>query len=136
MPAQIPLNFWAILVSTIFSMVVGFLWYGPLFGKTWKKEQGITDADMKKSDMIKAPIVNFIGALVMAFILRHAVAYANVTTLAGGAVVGMLNWLGFIAVAMLNGVVYEKKSWKLYFINSGYYLVVLALNGAILASWV
>lgn len=39
---MVPVNYLAILVAAVLSMVLGFLWYGPLFGKEWTKLMGVT----------------------------------------------------------------------------------------------
>ena len=51
----------------------------------------------------------------------------------GGIKVGIMAWLGFVAPTMLGSVLWENKSWNLYAINAGYYLVSFALMGAVLA---
>ena len=33
-------NYWAVFVSAIASMVIGSIWYGPLFGKMFIREMG------------------------------------------------------------------------------------------------
>src|SRR6266478_3785234 len=40
MQPDIQLNYWAILAAVAASMVIGFLWYGPILGKAWMKEMG------------------------------------------------------------------------------------------------
>ena len=42
------------------------------------------------------------------------------------------NWLGLIAPVTLSPMLWEGKSWKLWFINSGYYFVSLPVTGVIL----
>lgn len=37
MMPMIHLSFTAILIATVLNFFVGFLWYGPLFGKAWAK---------------------------------------------------------------------------------------------------
>jgi hypothetical protein len=72
----------------------------------------------------------------MAFVLVHAVHYAGAShDWAQGAAVGFFNWLGFVAVATLGSVTFEKRPLKLYFINNGYLLLALLLMGTVLAVW-
>ena len=44
-------------------------------------------------------------------------------------------WLGFFVPIHLSGIVWEKKSWKLFGINAGYHLVSLLIAALILAYW-
>ena len=41
------LNYVAVLVCAVVSMVVGAVWYGPLFGKQWMEVIGINAKDKK-----------------------------------------------------------------------------------------
>ena len=43
------INFWAVLVSAIATMVIGFLWYSPmLFANPWMRLMGIDPNDKAK----------------------------------------------------------------------------------------
>jgi len=48
---------------------------------------------------------------------------------AQGAAVGFFNWLGFVAVATLGSVTFEKRPLALYLINNGFLLLALTLDG-------
>ena len=131
-------NLIAVLVGAIINMVLGFLWYGPLFGKPWQKLSGLTDAklnEMKKKGMSQVYFFSMIGALLMAFVLSMMVNLTGTLGMMDGVKLGFWIWLGFVAPTMLNSVLYEDRSWNLYWINSGYYLVALMIIGGVLASW-
>jgi hypothetical protein len=49
--------------------------------------------------------------------------------------VGFFNWLGFVAVATLGSVTFEKRPLQLYLINNGYLLLALLIMGTVLAVW-
>ena len=47
-------NWIAIVVAAVASFLLGGLWYSPaLFGKAWQREVGLTDEQMKNSNMVK-----------------------------------------------------------------------------------
>ena len=77
----------------------------------------------------------FIGALVMSYVLAVFITLTNSTTALIGAMVGFWAWLGFVATTMLQDVLYEKKNKQVATLNLGYNLVVLIVNGVILAVW-
>ncbi len=134
---QVDVNFVAVLLCGVASMVIGFLWYSKmLFGATWMKLSGISEADMKKANS-NMPVMYgtmFVASLVMAYVLAHFAKYAGAATLMDGVVAGFWAWLGFVATTMLSGSLFESKPIKLYFINTGYQLVTLVVMGAILVS--
>ena len=139
----VPINYLALLACAVASMVLGSLWYGPLFGKSWMKEMGISkpdtmDAKMKK-EMNKSYSLMFVGSLVMAYVLAHSLVFAStylkVEGVSAGVMAGFWSWLGFIAPVTLGSVLWEHKSWKLWMLNNGYQLVNICVAGVILALW-
>ena len=130
-----PINWWAILVAVIAKQAIGALWFSPvLFGPAWCGLAGVSEQEMK-AGLVKALIPDVIAAFVMAFVLVHAVHYAGAQSLGQGAAVGFFNWPGFVAVATLGSVTFEKRPLKLYLINNAYWLIALLVMGAILAIW-
>ncbi|HYU64967.1 MAG TPA: DUF1761 domain-containing protein, partial [Candidatus Paceibacterota bacterium] len=70
---QVTLNYWAILVAAVAQMVIGALWYGPLFGKMWMHLTHRTMDDMKGQSAGSAYAMGFVVALVSAYVLAHFV---------------------------------------------------------------
>jgi hypothetical protein len=136
---SVPLNYWAILVSALVAMVMGMLWYSPaLFFKAWMKATGTTEADMaaaKNKGMSKQMSIGALLALVMSYVLANIVGFSGAATFGDGMQTGFWVWLGFVATATANAVLYERKTWAWYRITIGYYLVSLVLMGGILAAW-
>ena len=138
----VPINYLAVLASGIASMIIGALWYGPLFGKQWMALSGKTPADIKAAKakgMAKSYALMFVGALVMAYVLAHALVFASeylgAVGVAAGLMAGFWNWLGFIAPVTLGTVLLDGKPWKLSIRNTADYLVTLLVMGVILAMW-
>lgn len=142
---MVPVNYFMIVLAAVSSMVLGFLWYGPIFGKQWQRLMGWTDKDFEKlkkdkgSEMNKLYGFQFIGSLFMAFVLSHALVFAKdylgTAGVSAGLQTGFWNWLGFVAPVTLGSVLWEGKSWTLYMLNNGYYLVTLLTMGVILSVW-
>ncbi len=140
--SSVPINYLAVLGATVVSMAIGFLWYGPLFGKKWMALSGKGQADMeiaKARGMGKLYALASLGSLVMSYVLAHSLvfasAYLNVGGVSAGFMAGFWNWLGFIAPVTLGSVLWEGKSWQLWILNNAYYLVSLSLMGILLAVW-
>ena len=138
MTGDITINYVAVLAAAVANMVVGFLWYGPVFGKIWMKLMGFTPEkmeEMKKKPMGKSYAIMFASSLVMAYVLAHFVAVWNVTDIWGAVQLAFWIWLGFIATVVVSTVLWEGKSWQLYFLNIAYYLVSLSAMTLILVAW-
>ena len=131
-------NYLAVLVAAIASMVVGFLWYGPLFGNMWKQLMNITDKDMKKMKMSPrtSMILGFITTLVISCTLAYFFIYMNISGIADALTAAFLVWIGFVATVQVGAVLWENKPWKLFFLNTAHNLISLAVMAVILAVWV
>lgn len=131
---SVDISVWAVLVAAVVNMAVGSFWYSKgLFGKEWAKLVGRKLEDMSGGGTGYA--VAAVGALVQAYILAHFVQYAGATTFWDGIVTGFWLWLGFVAVVTAVHLVFEGRSWALWKINAGYFLVILLINGGLLAAW-
>src|ERR1700752_1507680 len=111
---MVPINYLAVLVASIVGMVLGGLWYGPIFGKQWVALMGWTPEHIeaaKAKGMGKSYAIMFVGSLLMAWILAHAIIFASTYLMfygsLAGAVIGFLNWLGFVAPVTIGMVLWE-----------------------------
>jgi hypothetical protein len=93
----------------------------------------------KAAGMGKTYLLAFVGSLVMSNVLAHALvfagAYFEMSGISAGLLSGFWNWLGFIAPVTLGAVLWEGKSWTLWLLMNGYYLVTLLVMGMILSVW-
>lgn len=137
--AQPVINYLAVLVAAIASMVLGFAWFGPLFGKQWialmKFDKKKVEEAKKKGMGAKTWVLMIIGTLVTSYVLAHFVDYLDATNFAGALQAGFWIWFGFFAPVMLGMVLWEGKPWNLYFLVAAYHLVNLLVMASILALW-
>ena len=133
-------NYLAVLVAAISQMIIGAIWYGPLFGKQW---MSLSKIKMDKKSMQKMKekakhsyVVMFIGSIITAMVFSYIIDYAEATTVIDGMIGGIWIWLGFVVPLLAGSVIWENKPKGLYYLNIGYYLISLMIMGAILAVWV
>jgi hypothetical protein len=136
----VPINFYAVAVSMAISLVIGFIWYGPLFGKKWMALSGMVMPSEKPkfSVMLKPMILSLVGALFMACLMSIAIGISRSIGQIGIAcalIIAFTNWLGFIVPVHLNFAGWEGKSWTLFAINTGYWLVYLLIISTIISVW-
>ncbi len=128
-------NWLAVVISTVSAFVVGGIWYGPLFGKAWMNEMGYTEDDLKDANMVKiygtAFVLEFIIALQLALMLGHAREEVSIGT---GALYGFLIGLFWVGAAMGVNALFSRYSFKLWFINTFYFVIMFTLMGVILTA--
>jgi hypothetical protein len=135
------LNWLAILVAAISTMVVGFLWYSPLlFAKPWMREMGYDPNDKAKTDEMKktagpAYAGSFVAGLLSAFTLALILHGLRAEDLHFGIMASFHIWLGFVATVQFTSALFTKQSMKLFAINTGYQLVCYLVMGSILTVW-
>lgn len=135
------LNWLAILVAAISSMIVGFIWYSPLlFAKPWMREMGYDPNDKAKTlEMQKSAgpsyAGSFVASLISAFTLALILHGLHAEDLHFGLMASFHIWLGFVATVQFTGALFAKQSMKLFAINTGYQLVCYLVMGVILVAW-
>jgi len=134
------INLWAVLVAFIINVVVGSFWYSPAgFGKKWSKLSGHNLMKMPKDVANRAiafvAVASLVQAVVLAIILNSLHVATGTHPLTNGLVAGVVLWLGFTAATTVGNTLYMRQSWKLWWVNSSFFLVVMAINSVILAGW-
>jgi Protein of unknown function (DUF1761) len=134
------INMVAIVVATIANFFLGFLWYMPLFGKAWAKEMGM-DMNVKPAagEMAKGMTIMVVGNFLMAYVFAHNnaawsfVPGANEMSATASIMSSVVfTWLGFYLPVDIGTVTWERKSWKLFFINTGYHFMMLLVAALVL----
>ncbi|NOZ07503.1 MAG: DUF1761 domain-containing protein [FCB group bacterium] len=134
---EVIINGWAILVSALVYFIIGAVWFSEkAFGRTWAEGAGI---ESSKKGLMKKFGLNFLGALVVAFVMSHFISYTSYFMGVGGIVGGIQTafwaWLGFSGATYLMNFVFEDKPFKFYLVNTGYHLAGLIASGIILGIW-
>ncbi len=130
---EIQINMLGVGIAVITNFILGWLWYGPLFGKAWAVEMGM-DLNKKPeaSAMIKGMVLMVIGNFLMAYVLAHDLfAWSNVSgmeDMSGMSAIlsaSFFTWLGYYVPTHLGATAWENKSWKLTGINLVYHFATL-----------
>ena len=122
-------------MGALAAMIIGMIWYGPLFGKMWMELVGMTP-EMHPEAKRKAQtsyIFMTVSAIVLAYVIGLFLKNMLVISLVHALTVAFFAWLGFIATSMASEYLFnaKPKPWSLYAINAGYYLVNVLVIAAI-----
>lgn len=131
------LNWWAVLLATVSSFVVGFLWYDKrAFGKAWMKLVGLSEKQINSSKgMASTFTFTAIASLFSSITLGYLMVALGITGLLEGLVFGAT--IG--AVFRLGGHIihngFSKRPAALTAIDGGHDIIALAVAGALLGLW-
>jgi hypothetical protein len=140
MGPEISINMMAVLIAVVANFVLGWLWYGPLFGKAWGTEMKMDMTQKPPSSvMIRGMVMMVIGNFLMAYVFAHNIFVWNAfmtsappPPMANAWSAAFFTWLGFYVPQHLGKVAWEGSSWKLFFINAAYSLATLFVAAVIL----
>lgn len=135
------INYFAIGVGAVLSMVIGALWYGPLFGKKWMEIIGINPHDAEARKIMQKSAgpwyaVQFLLTLFQVLVLAHLIAD---TTRAGGLERALWIWAAFVVPTLAGAVMWTNEQGKQklarFLIQGGYQLIIFIVFGLLLQYW-
>ena len=127
-------NLLAVVGATVASMLLGMIWYGPLFGKPWMKLVGLSEKEAAK-DMGQTMTLGLLNMFVTNFALALLLLLVKPANLQEGLMLTGLAWFGFMAMDEASNAIWVKSPWKLVYINAAYTLVNLLVATLILMKW-
>ena len=131
--AFININWFSVVVAAISAFLIGGIWYGPLFGKSWMTEFSVSEADIKNRNIPKTFGLSLLLAFMASLVLE--LFLGKEADLSYGAIAGFLAGFGWVATMLGILYLFEMKSMKAYIINAGYCIISLTLMGALLGAW-
>ncbi|MFC4476872.1 DUF1761 domain-containing protein [Flavobacterium chungangensis] len=159
------INFVALFLAAIVTLVTGFIWYSPkVFGTIWMKENNLTQEELKKGNMLKIFGLTYIFSLMITMTLMSLTIHQSgamgmvggpplidsakpsfaafmadygmaYRTFKHGALHGFMSGLFFAFPLIGINGLFERKSWKYIFIHSGYWIITLTLMGGIICGF-
>jgi hypothetical protein len=140
-------NYLAVLIAGIVPMVVGAIWYGPLFGKRWLGYMETTEEEIRKDfNPLKTYGASFVLALLTAFILAQLIAGMggpeDVSSLPGsggdsmvGLDLALMALIAFVLPVAYQSVAFEGRKAGLFWLSLGYNGVALIGQVMVIALW-
>ncbi len=133
------INWLAVLVCVIVSMISGSLWYNPktFFPMWWKVVGAGRTPGMQNMTMtwMLTVLASVVEAVAMAFMVNAMGNLMGGPSAAVGASIGFMLWLGFIAPTYLVNKLFAGHGLKIWAIETGNHLINFLLFGAILGAW-
>jgi hypothetical protein len=133
------INYWAVLLATLSSMIVGAIWYTPrVFGNYWMKKSGVTPSG-NASDAVRPIVVTVIVSFVTAWVLAGAAFIAwdfyGGSFFVNALVTGIILWAGFTAARFITHDAFDKRPAGLTVLNVAHEFVTIVIMAIIIGVW-
>lgn len=130
------INLLAVLVCSIFSFILGGLWYSKLlFANLFMKFIDKSEEELKKGGVGLTFLYEFVAILITNYVLASIILFVGVADFWRGFQIGIILWIGFVAMTQISTVTFEKRNFNLYLIQITYRLIAISISAGILAVW-
>ena len=129
----IGVNWIAVALGAVFSMVLGTLWYGPLFGKLWLSIIGKKAEELDSNPGMY--VVSFIAALIGSLVLAVLINSLGISTWYWGLIAGAVVWVGIGFTGLVTTSIFNETKFAAVLLFGGYQLVVYLAEGLVFAVW-
>ncbi|MEV1132366.1 DUF1761 domain-containing protein [Agromyces sp. NPDC049794] len=133
----IDVNYWAVAIATISTMVIGSIWYTPrVFGNYWMRVARVDSGDRSAvAPIVTTVIVSFVSAWVLTLATQVAWLAFGGSYLLLALLTGILLWAGFTAARFITHDAFEGRPAGLTIVNIGHELVTAVVMALIIGAW-
>ena len=129
------INYLAVALATISTMVVGFVWYTPkVFGNYWMKAAKVDPGPASSAvvPIVVTVVVSFISAWVLAAATTVTQAFQGGGYLGAAFIAGIVLWAGFTAARFITHDAFERRPAGLTILNIAHELVTVLVMALII----
>ena len=134
----IDVNYWAVVLATVSTMIVGSIWYTPkVFGNYWMRVAKVDNTSDRGAvgPIVTTLIVSFISAWVLAITTQVAWIALDGNYLLMAITTGLMLWAGFTAARFITHDVFEGRPAGLTILNIAHELVTVLVMALIIGAW-
>ncbi len=131
------INYWAVLLATLSTMVVGSIWYTPkVFGNYWMRVAKVEpDGKSAVGAIIATLLVSFVSSWVLAGATVIAWHFYGGSFLVNALVTALILWAGFTAARFITHDAFERRPAGLTTLNIAHELVTFVVMAVIIGVW-
>lgn len=127
------INWASVVVAALAALFLGALWYSPVtFSKIWQRELKMSDEEFSSGSPLKIFGTTIILLFLGSFCLEMFIG--STATVFEGSMAGLAIGLFWISTSNGMNCLFERKSFKLFLINAGYFTIAYTIMGAILGA--
>jgi UDP-N-acetylmuramyl pentapeptide phosphotransferase/UDP-N-acetylglucosamine-1-phosphate transferase len=137
---SVDINWLAVALATLSSMVVGSVWYAkPVFGSLWMRLAKLDEKKMEQNAAKTMPrimgialIMSFLAAFVIAHVAALSKAFYDISALEAGLTTAFWLWVGISATTVVVHDIFEQRPAKLTLLTVGNQFFTLLAMGLII----
>ena len=127
------INWPAVAVITVFSFMLGAFWHSVLFNKAWKEDSNsVYNSENRGNPGILfglTAVSHLIAVIALALLIGHN------STVVCGLLFGLIVSIAWISTSIGVTYLFVGRSFRLFLIDAGFYVVFYSIAGLILAIW-
>jgi hypothetical protein len=140
---SIPFHAGAVVTGVAICLVLGLLWYGVLFGRVWPGVLGLKQPPAAGA-LVRSSVVNAISLGMLGTALAFGVAIWRPSTWGEGPdappqryafFAAAYGWIGYAVPALLGGVAFERRRWRVFLVDAVYRLVCMVIMALLTVFW-
>lgn len=125
------MNWLAVVVATLAFFAVGAIWYTALFGKIWQREVGLSEEQLAGGrNMMLVMGTCFVLEFIVCLTVGHMFDFLEPSDRAK-MMIALGLALGVMMPATGINYLYQRKSLKLFLVDSGHFVAGMAAVGAV-----
>jgi hypothetical protein len=127
------INWLAVAVVSVLSFILGAFWHSVLFSKAWKEDSGsIYNAENRGNP---AKIFGLTGISHLIAVIALAMFIGTSSTAITGLFYGTIVSIVWVSTSIGVTYLFVGRSFRLFLIDAGFYIVFYSISGLILGAW-
>ena len=127
------INWLAVAVVTIFSFMLGAFWHSVLFNKAWKEDSNSVYNSENRGN--PAMLFGLTGILHLVAVIALAMLIGHNSKAVSGLFYGLTISIVWVSTSIGVTYLFVGRSFRLFLIDAGYYVVFYSIAGLTLAIW-
>ncbi|MCL3861693.1 DUF1761 domain-containing protein [Actinotalea sp. K2] len=130
------INWWAVVVATVSTMVVGSIWYAPkVFGSRWERLAKIESPANASVAIGVTLLVSLLTSWVLAGASAIAWYFYGGSFFTNAVVTAVILWAGLTAARFITHDAFENRPWRLTLMNVAHELVTFLVIAVIIGAF-
>lgn len=131
---DVTIDWVGVIIATVAAMVLGAIWYGPLFGQRWVALMGKSREELQANMGIGYGLA-VVGSFILSIVMTYVTQWGLAEGFGEGIIVGIVMWAGFIISTQVVGMVFEQRSWEFIMLVSGNSLLTFIIVAGIVSQF-